>query len=762
MRALRAALALLVPLSGCLEALLVDPGFEPPPTTTVWVFDGPSGLSAVVLGPEDSRQVTLPDEGAVYALAYRREPEALLLPRGRLAPATRGQRRLPPPERALVANLGAHPLDWTKAEGFEAVRQRFRLPDLEPEACLTAGGCLRSEDGVSSCSPACDLEAVPAPAAPEPPCLEGWTARERYCAPAPLPDAPCPLGRRYDLDAEACVQIAACPNTPFYEPAGSGPFAFVQAGGEAGDGSRERPFPSLQQALQEAPARATILLSAGAHQLPATTQSSLHRRIIGLCPEHTELGLAGPWRLSGSALELSRLSLSGPPSEDTLVVHASTVALSRVEILRTRGRVIDSVASHVFVTDSTIREASLEPSHAMRAYRGRVELRRSSIYALGAVRLQPATRAHIEDVVVDVIDGPYEHTIDCSLCEGLSLSRVRIRGSRANAVAMLSPRTATVADLGVWDARGDGIWIGACEPEIHCEGQSYCPPACGAELSPYTKASLRGISVQTAAAGGVTVAGIEAQLEDIVVRDVRATGILVAVPTDYTVKADLRRAYVERALSGAVRVIGDQGTALADLSDVFVVGTDRVRHERKPTIDLDFTTARLVRAAVRDSHSHGVAVWCGPVELEDIDVRGADGSGVFFKAWEPSRASRVFVENTTEAAIDVDSQRPSLSVLTACESRYPQGDRQVQVQGLRAERTPAGALVTGGARLDLHNFDLTPAQLGLRVGGSSDARFRSGRVTGAEVGASLPPGVTPAVYFDNVEFEGSEVPLRRE
>jgi hypothetical protein len=87
----------------------------------------------------------------------------------------------------------------------------------------------------------------------------------------------------------------------------SGVVLHVRPGAAAGDGSRARPFGSLGEAATVAPSGATILLSRGAHALPAPIGSVTLR---GACARETSL--AGPLLLPSGDLALEDLSFEIP------------------------------------------------------------------------------------------------------------------------------------------------------------------------------------------------------------------------------------------------------------------------------------------------------------------------------------------------------------------------------------------------------------------------------------------------------------------
>ncbi|MFO0728227.1 MAG: hypothetical protein U1E65_30880 [Myxococcota bacterium] len=277
-----------------------------------------------------------PEGSAALLLAYPEPLEALRFVPSTASTSTRSfavdlhaggaGRRIPRRGAALFAFQDR---GWHSIDAFPESFDDARLAPLDTEACAQAGGCFDLDPLEPRCLLGCSLEApappqpvvpVMAPALPRlEPCPAGWSIKTATLAAAPSGIATCrppPIaapvacgpGEAQAVGAAACSQLGpACPAQAF--DAAVIADAFVDRTAAAGgDGSRARPYASLDEALRAgAP---VIALARGDYTLHGDPTRAL--TLIGACASQTRLLLDSPVRTQGLSLDLSRLTVVSP------------------------------------------------------------------------------------------------------------------------------------------------------------------------------------------------------------------------------------------------------------------------------------------------------------------------------------------------------------------------------------------------------------------------------------------------------------------
>lgn len=137
-------------------------------------------------------------------------------------------------------------------------------------------------------------------------CPEGFVREEGGCV-AIVPDAPCPEGEMALPGEAACAPVIECGtgkwgNIP--QPPGTTRYVDQSYVGMDADGTIDRPYPTIDQALDGAPAGTTIAVTDGIYAeevLPGRAQGAV--QLYGRCPERVTI--AGTGQMLFGSLEVT-------------------------------------------------------------------------------------------------------------------------------------------------------------------------------------------------------------------------------------------------------------------------------------------------------------------------------------------------------------------------------------------------------------------------------------------------------------------------
>lgn len=243
---------------------------------------------------------------------------------------------------------------------------------------------------------------------------------------------PCEPGTRFVPGAPACAAPGVACSEHVW-PAESVPAQHVFPGARAGDGTLERPWATVAEALEAVPEGGTILLSAGTHASPGVVSSSVVIR--GVCPTRTTI--LGVLRVEAGDVAIEDLTVQGgaDPAELALEVLGG----GRVSA---RGIVVDGAV------EATGASAAVTLEDAW--------VRTSS--SVGVWAQEGARVALVETVVAATNDG-----VRVSSGE-LEILAARIAGTSGVGLALeREGRATSVRGLVVEPLAGNGI-------ELGCEG----------------------------------------------------------------------------------------------------------------------------------------------------------------------------------------------------------------------------------------------------------------------------------------------------
>jgi hypothetical protein len=754
--------------SGCLDAVLLPDPFEAEVKTRILVAD-PSGAEPVVVVEGADEPLGLrawPAGDEVLVLGFAATPEILQVPRGRLALAGAGPRALPPPDAARRGAQVDGGWRWSDVAVDPALLARIRLPALEPQACLEAGGCLAGEGEGITCAAACPAVAVAPPAAPARSCPATWVPDERgVCRPVPPPEAPCEAGLRYDDAAQGCLPIAACPPGDFFVPEDAVDPVYVRAGATGGDGTEARPLGDLGEAWAVAQGR-TLLLGPGTYDVAAGDPRFFRPgRAVGACPERTLIRTTGGWGVAVGPFELSRVRVEPTVPGETVLLFATSARLDEVEVRHLEGVGISVAGSTLTVSRSVVRATGSRETVAFTASGARLEVDDSTVVAWRAVVGYRGSRLSVQDSLLFGRPGRIDHVVMCILCEDLALRRTAFRFSNANAVNVVGPEHVTLEDVSIYGVLGDGIKVSACQLEFHCDETGACPEHCGPTPEPYTTVHARRLYVQDTDQGSGAVGdGVRMIIEDSAFSGMATRAIDMSSPPGHQTRLELRRVWADTCLAGVLRVSGQKGPAGVVVEDLIAFGSERVRFERGGVLSLENAEAKMSRVEVIGADYFGIYAICGETELEDVRVRGAGESGVVLVPNQLATVQRLAVEGAAGAGLLVDGALRLTNVQSCLEGR-PVTEGAVaatDVQVEAAEGARGGIAVAGGSALEVARFAARGGQEGLRIQGISAGRFTSGRVEGAQTGLLLAPSQIITQVVQNVSIAGAETPVLRE
>lgn len=318
------------------------------------------------------------------------------------------------------------------------------------------------------------------------PCPEGWRevpgtdGAPTTCDPLPASGAAdCPVGEAHFVGEAGCVPVGdACPTGPFADTLPTeGTVVFVQVGATGGDGTRERPYGSLDDfALGGLPTDAVVALSRGTHV--ARVRLSRGLTLFGACAAETRLTTPD----DDDVPLVTFLESSGGLRNMTLLATGSAAVLVDGEGARARleGVSIDhavgigvrirndgDVDAEGLVVQNTQTQAGLESRGISIASSGSLEATRLALVDNRTVGLYvtQSSAASVSDAIIRrTLPRESNQTSGRGInCEGsLELTRVLVEENhQVGIVLFTSSGVATLTDVVVRRTLGqqsDGSW----------------------------------------------------------------------------------------------------------------------------------------------------------------------------------------------------------------------------------------------------------------------------------------------------------------
>lgn len=680
----------------------------------------PEILEVVAIEPSSGTQARLLTQDVLLTnLQFPQTLEELGLARGPLPlrPTTAG-RRLP----ATVARWQqrAFAADGWQVIGIHDVPP-VALPVLPSERCLAVRGCLVADECQIPC-PEQPLPVAPFAAArlvppSDGPCPVGWTLRGptelggKICAPDPVLWDTCPMGQARFFDRTACGPVGpACPDVAFGDPPEPPrPTLHVLAGaGAGGDGTLERPYSTLSEALARSVTGDRISLSRGTHDAGDLVLPE-GRELVGACANGTIV--VGTLTISSDGdFALRRLRLEGATAAPTLVIDRGVLSIEDVWIAATHdGAQISGPAivalSRVVASGGTASSAVLRVSRAAAVYAQHVTI-------LGAdgdawVVEGPGTRLVLDDALVTNVVGRALHAFDGADLEASGVAidgrledpRARGRGvfvdGATASIRRMAVRDTLGLDLSSQDGGGSGVelrgstvvasWLllerngpsnldvqtssVALRDVVAIDHVAFGVLDASLELETSTVTAAR-VLVEGWADNGVFATGVTGTIDDLGISGGASDPALRAVGLDvaHTIGLRVRRLHARGAGHWGVRVRDESRDVV--LEDVVVDDTRRIAsYEDSPAgIELSRATiATLTRASVSGGDAHGVLVTDRGtfVDLADVELGGLSGEGLIVQNGGSSMAARVRIRDVRDSGVTLRITNPlNLSQLT--------------------------------------------------------------------------------------------------
>ncbi len=465
------------------------------------------------------------------------------------------------------------------------------------------------------------------------------------CA-AILPAASCPLGLLAVPGETACREVSACGTDPYGLAPTDASTLYVDAAyvGGGSTGARDKPFTTVQAAVDAAPKDGVVAIAAGTYTENVTVTRPV--KLHGRCPKLVEIAALDPKK---PALELRA------PAE----VHTLAAKGSMVRVLSAKGTLLDRLWVHDSGFDGV--QIGLGAEATVRG----VLLERNA--DVGIVLVDSA--ATIEQVVVrDALVGSTPGS--GQVLSALGNSSATVRGSLFERFQGQGVRgdqaTLVIEDTVIRNAVSPAsVSVGA----LDVNGGSATPP--------YKPFVLRRSVIEGARGGaGVRLSLVDAQIEHTVVRDVEGqNGGVFAMGGSLVVRGSVVEGVESYGVWGYDAHVAVEDVLVRDVRERafdhtfgFGVGVFGATAGRAA---LDLRTS-VVRAA----HFAGVYVNGASAKIEDVLVEqilarsdGAYGDGIAVSAIRSSGAalpgvatlSRVRVRRAARTGVSVFGSQVALS-----------------------------------------------------------------------------------------------------
>ena len=498
-----------------------------------------------------------------------------------------------------------------------------------------------------------------------------------------------------------CREVQPCGDAPWGEAPDGATTQYVDAmyPGADSDGTAERPWTTIQAAVDAAEAGAAIAVAAGDY-LEGVEIEGKPVRLRGRCPEMVELvgtsGALSALRVAGGAggTEISGLAVRGP-GMGVLIAGSEEVLVERVWVTDTGGWGID-VEDGDGPTSATVRGSLVEglPDAGVIVFGAALSLLDSvvrdiqpvgGLYGRG-IDIEPGLGSHARAQV----------TVGRVVVESTHDAGVFVGGSDATIEASLVRDTEVELAGGVG---GYGIWV----QQVAAADQ---PGA----------ATIRQSVVERSAEAGISIAGADVTLESSVVRDTLGSetdpltgfGVMAIYKSGERSSLTMRTSVVERARAIGVYVLASNGTIESSLvRDILPAGPAEPVGGRGIGVESDPDGERgllEVRwSVVERAHEMGIGVSAADATIEDTAVRdieaqvsdGKFGRGINVQIYPeapelPAEAfvRRCLVERTYEGGVVVLAARATIEETVIRDIR-PRPLDLLGGRGVIAQRHPA-------------------------------------------------------------------------
>ncbi len=712
-----------LPAPGQAQSLVFVAATEPEPTVHI------TGLNPGVLA--------LP-QVPVTLMHYGFDLDSLGLgPLGPLSGVASELQSLPPPLQAFEMRREGS-IEWSLLAPEQAPHASILVPRPDASACIDdRGGCI-SLDAPWRCLKTCAEVRPDAPALPDMPCPPGWSAMTpsgalgvQVCEPTLQDLHRCAAGEYQAGPGQPCVPLGPCAPGPWpVAPQGAAALRYVAAGaGAGGDGSIDRPFGTLAQAVQEAPERATILLSAGTHAGGADF-SNKTLRIQGLCADLTEIagGAESALLSTDAALTLSGLSLSS--HAPALVVMGGAVTLEGVA-LSGQGPLLFAQAAQL--NAQRLRTTSGSGGGLLIGEQSQVQLQGWDHAGPQGLSMHTG-QLLVQEATLRGQSGASEAEMTLQDVSTSTLTDIQLEDVPGMALAVLGAyRSVVVRDVS----------LRRCGTGLHFAAE---PGATGAEPAPQVK--LTRIFGKTHLGNALAVVGADVTADFISIHANGNDAISLRQQGPGRLSAAINHLWASSAGSAVVdigRTAETQFTGLDVTGEDWVVTSVADAESLFSVLVRDEASVTLKRAWVRGARGAAIEAFCGNLDLEDLTVINGLDRGLTGQAPKLLRVNRAAFSGPTDAALE------STTFTARCGGRAPAEVSNTHLEGCMDCALAISVRSGGHLRFNLGLIDgyLTA---GL-VSGNGLLEVDSSQVSGGRLGFDLndrtqADGVVRGVRFD--------------
>lgn len=707
----------------------------------------------------DAPPITWPSASEITLLVYPAGTVALQLALGPIALVPKDQpgRRLPPPREVWTGRTEQAVVNWQPLPALtDAERDRLRVARFDLNLCAAQGGCNLDPDDALCSLPCPTPQAPTGPALPQltdnpawvPMLWDGqpWIAPDGRPVLGPrVPDRLlCPLGQMRRPDEAACRPIQPCPAVGTWPAGLSGDTVYVRQDSIGGDGSAQRPWASLSEALSLAPRDAPIMFE-GRFDLDALVLDHAvqlsGRPVQGVCPDRAQLWTAddrvfeaGNLNLAGLTLDLGGdLILGGGP--------ASQHSLQRVQVVR---GVLAPTGARLLVSDSSfVSEAEIA---CTASYGGSLDVRGSYSRTYYGIHAYADASVRVRDSLFEAPSGAVGHGISCSRCDHIDVESSVFRGFGAAGIsASQTPRIRLVQSQ-LLDIGNRGIELNLCERADCLPADAFAITATISDV--YIRSDKSAIGME---AGALTLS--DAVLES------QTSALTLLGNAGYRLEARLHRVVVRDVNESGIELRGGPGAPrVVDMQDLLIRPRSASSLYLRSAIDLQFSDSTLQRVYIDGNTGYGIDIACGGGRLNDIVINNVDTVGLRLYPHLSLTADRVRVTGGAGAGVLISPDANSaFSGIEACTDLVSGTAPSVQLTDLEVTGTgdsETGLTVCRGAVAHVQRAQIKDFKTGVYL--QHDLlRLSEGTLSNNGLGLSVAADLDVSTALLGVTYEGT-------
>lgn len=755
----------LLGLTGCLQGLVLDLPRPPQMRSQVVVLnldsDAPTGW--LVDPGQPLPDLIWPRAAKLHLLSLSQSPTTLQLEAGALefVPAEDPGRTLPAPVTIHQGQMEAGLTGWIQAppETVQALR-RLRIAPLDYNSCAQQGGC-NVDPSESTCNLPCPDFTPPAlPMQPRLSQIDSWRPVEvdgevwrtadgtPILGPVEAPTSRCPVGEMRNRNEVDCRAILPCP-PPGQWPQPTPPGAvYVRSEANPGDGSSDRPFATLQQALQSTPTSTPIVFEGQFDleaQLVARPETIADRDIRGICPGRSVLTTDAAATLAEGALRLQglRVLLGGELELLGAGVQHQLYFVS-----------IEDAAIAVYHGNLELRDSRLQRRGVAIVVKDSagLQLTRSYIDADGGVHLRNDVRLQIHDTVFEAPPTTSGHGVSGSSAVRVDVDNSVFRGFGGSGITLQRSTNIRIANTQILDVANLGIQLAPCVDE---DNRDCLPPGPGgfALTATITRTLIRSV------ARGIELVDGEVDIEDLVILGA-SIGVALQGKRDSPTDIALERVAIRGTTRAPIHF--DARGAVPKrvrISDTFAapgaIGATRLETAvRFRAIDVN-----IERLRIGETTGHGMEVSCAGGSIEDLIIDEARSLGLRLV---PSRTLTVHRASiaAAEALVIYPDDPTAVRGTIAC-TDDPDSNPRLSAQDITLIGGPSarrGLTKCSGGEVSFDRTSISNFETGIYLQ-KTGLQMNGSKIDARRLGLSTPEGTDIASTLQRLHFEGPARPI---